>query len=487
MPPLRYFASFFCLHHLRHEAAHRLCGFVLLLPRSVGVGAECESSVIVAEHTADGFDVHPILQCQRCEGVSEVVKSDVRQPGVLQDLLVQIYDGVWVVHLTSYRRGEHVGILGMLAVFRYQQVYGILRDRYFSDRSLRFGTGQRQFAIGIFDILLADGDGFVLCVEVAPEKRRDLALPQARDQFQIEHREQASSVSGLEIVTPAFAHRIIAELAAPYLKAGQTVVLNPGSVFGAIEFLNVLREKGNHEDITVGETSSNIFACRRYRPNDVNILGIKDNMHLACIPADRTERVVRELNAFFPQYIAVPNIIYTSFLDINAFTHPVAMIFCASRVELDEKRFDFYWGSMASVGVCNNIEAIDRERQALAKAIGFEQESINDLIHGYYGHWEWPTLHEFYKNSTIHGGLPESISPPSTRHRYLTEDLPYGLVPISELAKKVGVPTPHIDGLITLCSTFNGEDYYKLGRSLEKLGLADKSLDEIIRFVIEGK
>ena len=101
MPPLRYFASFFCLHHLRHEAAHRLCGFVLLLPRSVGVGAECESSVIVAEHTADGFDVHPILQCQRCEGVSEVVKSDVRQPGVLQDLLVQIYDGVWVVHLTS--------------------------------------------------------------------------------------------------------------------------------------------------------------------------------------------------------------------------------------------------------------------------------------------------------------------------------------------------------------------------------------------------
>ena len=28
--------------------------------------------------------------------VSEVVKSDVRQPGVLQDFLVQIYDGVWV-------------------------------------------------------------------------------------------------------------------------------------------------------------------------------------------------------------------------------------------------------------------------------------------------------------------------------------------------------------------------------------------------------
>ena len=112
------------------------------------------------------------------------------------------------------------------------------------------------------------------------------------------------AVNGVEyilVVTPAFCHRIIAKLAAPYLKSGQTVVLNPGSVFGAVEFLNVLREEGNHEDITVGETSSNIFACRRYRPNDVNILGIKDNMHLACIPASRTEKVVSDLNKFFPQ------------------------------------------------------------------------------------------------------------------------------------------------------------------------------------------
>ena len=35
----------------------------------MGVGAECESGIIVAEHTADGFDVHAILQCQRCEGM----------------------------------------------------------------------------------------------------------------------------------------------------------------------------------------------------------------------------------------------------------------------------------------------------------------------------------------------------------------------------------------------------------------------------------
>lgn len=69
MPPLRYFASFFCLHDLRHEAAHRLCSFILLLPCGVGVGSQGKACIVVPQHTADGFDVHPILQCQRCEGV----------------------------------------------------------------------------------------------------------------------------------------------------------------------------------------------------------------------------------------------------------------------------------------------------------------------------------------------------------------------------------------------------------------------------------
>ena len=114
------FAPFFCLHDLRHEAAHRLCGFVLLLPRSVGVGAESESGIIVAEHTADGFDVHAILQCQRCEGMSEIMKSDVRQPSILQDLLVQIYDGVGVVHFTGSAGREHPRIVRVLGVLLLQ-------------------------------------------------------------------------------------------------------------------------------------------------------------------------------------------------------------------------------------------------------------------------------------------------------------------------------------------------------------------------------
>ena len=87
----------------------------------------------------------------------------------------------------------------MLFVFGNQQVNSLLWNADFSDRCFRLRTGQGQFSVWIFHILLADGDGFILGVEVAPEKRRDLSLAQSRDQLQIEHGEQPPLVRGVEV------------------------------------------------------------------------------------------------------------------------------------------------------------------------------------------------------------------------------------------------------------------------------------------------
>gem|GEM_PF-1554292 len=56
------FASFFCSHHLRHEAAHFLRGLLLHLPCDVGVGAEGEACVVVAERA--GHLPHGLRQFQ---------------------------------------------------------------------------------------------------------------------------------------------------------------------------------------------------------------------------------------------------------------------------------------------------------------------------------------------------------------------------------------------------------------------------------------
>ena len=62
-PPLCVFSLPFS-HDLRHEIAHLFCCTFLHLPRDVGVGAEREARIEMAEHTRYSFYVHAILQRQ---------------------------------------------------------------------------------------------------------------------------------------------------------------------------------------------------------------------------------------------------------------------------------------------------------------------------------------------------------------------------------------------------------------------------------------
>ena len=74
-------------------------------------------------------------------------------------------------------------------------------------------------------------------------------------------------------------------------------------------------------------------------------------------------------------------------------------------------------------------------------------------------------------------------SPPSLDHRYMHEDVGYGLVPFSALGRLAGVATPTIDAMIQLAGLAVGVDYRRDGLTLERLGLAGKSPSELLHFV----
>jgi opine dehydrogenase len=88
-------------------------------------------------------------------------------------------------------------------------------------------------------------------------------------------------------------------------------------------------------------------------------------------------------------------------------------------------------------------------------------------------------IHESEPNRTIK-------SPPKLDHRYLNEDVGYGLVPMAEIGRMMGVATPVIDALITLASVINGQDYRRSGLTLEKMGLAEVHPADLPMFLQEG-
>jgi opine dehydrogenase len=88
----------------------------------------------------------------------------------------------------------------------------------------------------------------------------------------------------------------------------------------------------------------------------------------------------------------------------------------------------------------------------------------------------------------IHNSEPNFTikSPPSLDHRYIREDVGYGLVPMAKIGKLVGVKTPVMDALITLASTALGVDFREEGLTLEKMGLASLKQDELARVLENG-
>ena len=96
-------AALLFLHDLCHEITHLFgCAF-LHLPCDVGVGSQRETCVEVTEHTGYCLYVHAILERQRCECVSQVVKSQMLQPCIFQDFLVDVDHRIGVVHFARFR------------------------------------------------------------------------------------------------------------------------------------------------------------------------------------------------------------------------------------------------------------------------------------------------------------------------------------------------------------------------------------------------
>jgi opine dehydrogenase len=69
---------------------------------------------------------------------------------------------------------------------------------------------------------------------------------------------------------------------------------------------------------------------------------------------------------------------------------------------------------------------------------------------------------------------------PQLDHRYLNEDVGYGLVFMSRLAQQVGVKTPTMDSIIQITSVLMGRDYAAEAlRTPESLGIGGRSAEDL--------
>lgn len=283
------------------------------------------------------------------------------------------------------------------------------------------------------------------------------------------------------IVTPAFTHKLIADTLSPILENGQIIVLNPGRTAGALEFLFTLRNNGCKKDVIVAETQSLIYSCRKTNGNSVTIYGVKSSVEIAAIPNNKIESVIRILEPYYPQLKAVPDTLWTGFANIGSLFHPTPVIMNIGRIENDKHGFKYYWEGISPT-VARMIGLIDQERLKVASEFSVFPQSAQQWLETSYG-VKGESLHDQISHNKAYADI---YAPDNINIRYLTEDVPTGLVPISELGKAAGILTPNIDALIQISSAVSNIDYRKTGRSLLNLGIANFSKEQIIKLFKSG-
>lgn len=299
----------------------------------------------------------------------------------------------------------------------------------------------------------------------------------------------AAAVEGADLVmlvVPSVAHAAYARGLARLLQSSQVVLLNPGHTGGGLHLAWELRRAGLSRPVLLCETVTLSYICRLEAPATVGLYSYTRRLGFAALPARETERLCSLLKPVYPEILAASSVLETALSNMNAVFHPPGMLMNIGWIESTGGDFLFYAQAITEA-VGRVVSAVDAERLAVARTLGVPAKTFLETFFE-----AGLTTPGALASGSVARACRESApnrtikSPPSLNHRYLHEDVGYGLVPMAELAALAGVPTPTMDSLIHLASTAQGLDYRRDGLTLERLGLQGLTVEALLRVVREG-
>lgn len=278
------------------------------------------------------------------------------------------------------------------------------------------------------------------------------------------------------VVGPAYSTEAFADACRPHISPGQVFVVCPGSCAGAIVFKNGLGVPLEDPTVIVAETSTLPYAVRITAEAHITVYNrLKGGYYLGALPGTSIASVYALMSVVYPEMVAATSVLQTTLQNANPIIHPAVTLTNAALIQRTGGDFLFYEeGVTEAVG--RIIEALDNERLAIGRALdvnvvrdpelGIEQgyQAVNNYNTGY----------------SQAPGFKGIKAQQDLDHRYLNEDAGFGLVFLTDLAKRLGVPTPNMDAVLQLSSTVMARDYKGDGaRTMETLGLADLSIDQL--------
>lgn len=273
------------------------------------------------------------------------------------------------------------------------------------------------------------------------------------------------------IAVPAYRHELFIRAMAPCFQDGQFVVFC--SHFGGMNFSSLVREMRVKTEVTAVESLSFMYASRRTGPASVKIFATRKSLPVAALPYSQTGRFLKKVSNVFPRMNAAENVLFTSMNNPGPVLQAPLLVLNAARTEYSAGEGWNLFSEGFTSAVARVVLQVEKERAAVTRHLGITNipltESLKHLI---------PT--RGLTPETLSGAIranpvlasPEIANPTSLRDRFISESVPFGLVPWCSIADMHSIPAPVMNSLISLTSAMNEVDYFREGLSAEKLGIS---------------
>lgn len=244
----------------------------------------------------------------------------------------------------------------------------------------------------------------------------------------------------------------------------QLILFNPGYLSSAYLL------KYCSKNIMIAEAESSFIDGRIHKPGYFKVSFRNVRNPIGIYPKKRKIEAMNTLDKLDEKITYLNCVLEASLHNPNLIVHTVGSIMSIPRIESSKGNFNMYHEVYKedSLYTWNIVEKLDQEKKNILAELNLREISYLDACK--YRNSENLDINS--KDVFIdYAQSEEAVSGPNdVRSRFITEDVPQGLVLLESLGNHLNLETPITSSLIEIASAALGENLRANGRTLEKLG-----------------
>lgn len=285
--------------------------------------------------------------------------------------------------------------------------------------------------------------------------------------------ELARRADVLLIAIPLNGHRAAMDALLPHLRSGQMVIVSSMGSLSALYLYEAARTRGL--SVAVASFGTTVLTARRQGPAQVRIMTRRTSLGVSCLPRSDQSRALATCEALFgPGFTTDENALASALTNINPVAHGPLALFNWTRIERGESwpQYHFMTPRVAAV-----IEQLDAERMAVAGAFGLRLRTIERHFAQSFDTQSERLAEIAAELHDKRGGPP---GPTDVNTRFLSEDVPYGLVFTLALSHVTQVPAPATEATAAMAGMLLGEDFAAANDLIFALGLPAETVSGLL-------